>query len=97
MNINFWLQILGDHGRFIFSNLSPEEKDEINRAYSFIATFDQLLDQARKIKAPQQIMEITSTAFQCAKELREFKLHLLSRHLMDQIDLHLPPTPKSYG
>lgn len=28
----FWLQILGDHGRFIFSNLSPEEKDEINRA-----------------------------------------------------------------
>lgn len=37
-------------------------------------------------------MEITSTAFQCAKELREFKLHLLSRHLMDQIDIHLPPT-----
>jgi hypothetical protein len=88
----FWLQILGDHGRFIFSNLSPKEKDEINRAYSFITTFDQLLDQSRKIKAPQQIMEITSTAFQCAKELREFKLYLLSRHLMDQVDLHLPPT-----
>lgn len=88
----FWLQILGDHGRFIFNNLSPKEEKEMNRAYGFIKTFDQLLDQARKVKTSQQVLELTNAAFDYTNELREFKLHLLSRHLTNKIELHLPPT-----
>lgn len=28
----FWLQILGDHARFLYHSLSPSEKGEIERA-----------------------------------------------------------------
>ncbi len=32
----FWLQILGDHSRFILSSLAPKEQAEIEKAYYFI-------------------------------------------------------------
>jgi len=31
----FWLQILGDHARFIFNSLSPVEKATIKEAHRF--------------------------------------------------------------
>ena len=39
----FWLQILGDHSRFILNALSPTETKEIQIAENFIPIFDQLL------------------------------------------------------
>ena len=43
----FWLQILGDHARFIYNALAPVELKDIAIAHSFINQYDQLLGQAR--------------------------------------------------
>lgn len=43
----FWLQIMGDHGRFIINSLSLREKGDIEKAEKFIIIFDQLLSQVR--------------------------------------------------
>jgi Domain of unknown function (DUF2935) len=88
----FWLQILGDHSRFIFNNLSPKETSEIARAASFIDTFNTLLDNARQITSSTQLDLITSEALTSTNQLRDFKLHLLCRHLVGEIAVHLPPT-----
>lgn len=88
----FWLQVLGDHARFIFSNLSPKEEDEIRIANGFLLKFDQLLNEAHEVVKPRDLMDLTNAAFETAKKLREFKLHLLSRHLTQIFDFHLPPT-----
>ena len=45
----FWLQILGDHSRFILDSLAPSEKADIKLAKEFKNTFDQLLTEARKM------------------------------------------------
>lgn len=29
----FWLQVLGDHARFIFDTLSPQETEEIRKVH----------------------------------------------------------------
>jgi hypothetical protein len=88
----FWLQILGDHARFILTGLSPQETTEIRRAQHFIETFDNLLAQARRDISDEGLKTLTRLSFQSAKELREFKLHLLRRHLIGEIGLGLPPT-----
>ncbi len=88
----FWLQILGDHSRFIFNALSPVEQQDIQKACKFIEVFDQLLSQAREFCSFPQLCELTGYAFAEAKELRCFKLDLLRRHLVDKIAVSLPPT-----
>jgi hypothetical protein len=88
----FWLQILGDHARFIFNALSPTEGKEIQRARYFINTFDSLLNQARQKLQPEGIETLNRQAYQQVKELKRFKLHLLRRHLNEMIATSLPPT-----
>ncbi|WP_318837503.1 DUF2935 domain-containing protein [Psychrobacillus glaciei] len=41
--LHFWLQVLGDPGRFIHDSLAPNETEKIIAASSFIHHFDQLL------------------------------------------------------
>ncbi|MDZ5473758.1 DUF2935 domain-containing protein [Bacillus sp. 31A1R] len=84
----FWLQILGDHARFIHDSLAPKEEKEIERAKYFIQTFDQLLGRVQV----ENIKELSNRADEEAKKLREFKLHLIERHLVGKITLHLSPT-----
>jgi len=88
----FWLQILGDHARFIFNSLSPKEQPEIEKSHCFIETFDTLLAEAGQCMSGGDVTNLTRTIAQKVQELRQFKLHLLCRHLVDGIDLHLTPT-----
>lgn len=88
----FWLQILGDHSRFIFNSLSPVENADIQKARRFMELFDQLLCQARAANSRDQLNELTGYAFEYAKKLRCFKLELLRRHLVGEINISLPPT-----
>lgn len=88
----FWLQVLGDHARFIFNSLAPSEKVAIKEAHRFIALFDQLVAQAREMCSYAQLKELTGTALESAKALRDFKLELLARHLDDELRSSLPPT-----
>lgn len=88
----FWLQILGDHARFIYNALSPKETQEIQKAQGFIVTFDTLLNQARQPLTSSQLVALTQLAQQQAILFREFKLHLLRRQLVEEIAIKLPPT-----
>ncbi|MDD3654720.1 MAG: DUF2935 domain-containing protein [Desulfotomaculaceae bacterium] len=88
----FWLQILGDHARFIFHSLSPKEDQTIRIAQNFINIFDRLLAEARQPLNGIQLDTLTQQAYAQGKEFRSFKLELLRRHLVEQIIIHLTPT-----
>lgn len=88
----FWLQILGDHSRFILNTLSPLEKEDIAKAEAFIVTFDRLLDAARQASTEAQAAELTRQAYQPTLALRAFKLDILRRLLLGKIKIMLTPT-----
>lgn len=88
----FWLQILGDHARFILNALSPAEKEEIAAARSFIVLFDSLLCVARELPPDGRLDELAARAAEAAGQLRAFKLDLLRRHICEEIRLGLGPT-----
>jgi uncharacterized protein YbaP (TraB family) len=88
----FWLQVLGDHARFIKDSLLSDEVEEIGRARCFIQTLDQLLELSRQETAAMQLAELNQSALNRAQELRAFKLHLLERQLTGKLVLHLSPT-----
>jgi hypothetical protein len=84
----FWLQILGDHSRFIYEALAPVQKEEIEIASTFIRVFDTLLNRAKSSDLEPLTIEAESEVI----KLREFKLELLRKHLIGKIKIHLPPT-----
>jgi Domain of unknown function (DUF2935) len=84
----FWLQILGDHSRFIHDALSPVEKENIKIASEFIRIFDTLLGKANSA----DISQLTVMAENETLRLREFKLSLIQKHLLGKIKIHLSPT-----
>lgn len=88
----FWLQIMGDHARFIFTSLAPTEEEHIQKAHEFICVYDQLLDQSRKPLSSSELSELNRMAYEVTYRFREFKLKLLSLHLTADIKFHLSPT-----
>ncbi|RBW67896.1 DUF2935 domain-containing protein [Bacillus taeanensis] len=86
----FWLQVLGDHARFIFESLSRKAIKETKLSFQFIKTFDQLLHYARQDLASTELMELNKQANHYASEIRLFKLELIRQHLTGMI--YLPPT-----
>lgn len=84
----FWLQILGDHSRFIFEALAPIQTMEIEQASNFINIFDTLLERAKS--AP--LTQLTAKVEPEVLRLREFKLELIRKHLVGKIKIHLSPT-----
>lgn len=89
MEHRFWLQIMGDHARFIFFSLAPNEVEYLQRAQDFIIGFDQLLDQVNIAENTQELGLVSKQAFQLTMQLREFKLLLLSLTLSSDIKIHL--------
>lgn len=88
----FWLQIVGDHARFIEGSMPVQEWKEIEQAKRFIQTFDSLLETARRPLSAADTLRLTQEAFQHAQQFRMFKLHLLSGHLLGGLRSSLPPT-----
>lgn len=88
----FWLQVLGDHGRFIYHSLSSNEQQEIDKSLTFIRIFDHLLERSHQDLQVIDIAELNQQAIQHTEELRIFKLHLLHRYLTGKIFMSLPPT-----
>ncbi|MFE0505347.1 DUF2935 domain-containing protein [Peribacillus butanolivorans] len=84
----FWLQILGDHSRFIHESLAPVEQENIEIASEFIQIFDTLLGKVNS----EDISQLTFAAEDAALKLREFKLNLMKKHLVGKIKIHLSPT-----
>ncbi|MBW5448125.1 DUF2935 domain-containing protein [Cohnella sp. CFH 77786] len=88
----FWLQILGDHARFILDALSPKETADIQKAQYFISTFDRLLGQARSATASADLMALNKEALNQTMALRSFKLDLLARLLYGRVNIMFTPT-----
>lgn len=88
----FWLQILGDHARFIFNSLSPVEEQDIQLAGSYIEAFDLLLNAARNIQSETELGELAKQAHLLTDAFRTFKLDLLSRALLGKVKIGLTPT-----
>ncbi|MFZ4452881.1 DUF2935 domain-containing protein [Salibacterium aidingense] len=85
----FWLQVLGDHSRFIHDTLAPSETEYIEAAQAFITLFDQLLEEA---KTSHDMGGLTSRAEEAAKDIRFFKLQIIQRQLTGKIKIELTPT-----
>jgi len=84
----FWLQILGDHSRFIYEALAPVQRVEIEQSSNFIQVFDTLLEQANS----SDLMQLTAKSESEVIKLREFKLELIRKHLTGKVKIHLSPT-----
>lgn len=56
--LNFWLQILGDHSRFIHDSLAPSEKKYIEVANSFKEQFDQLLATSKALGDESSLLDL---------------------------------------
>ncbi len=89
----FWLQILGDHARFIRDSLAPNEMDDIEKAKHFVALFDKWLEVARQSTAAESASdEFNQHVLRDVLALRDFKLSLIERHLIGMINIGLPPS-----
>ncbi|UKS27929.1 DUF2935 domain-containing protein [Paenibacillus sp. HWE-109] len=88
----FWLQILGDHSRFIYNALTPKETKDIKLADHFITEFDQLLNQARLPDAGNALDQLNNQAYELTLHLQKFKLNILDRLLIRHIQIGLSPT-----
>ncbi len=88
----FWLQILGDHSRFIYNALSPKEVKDAQTAAQYISHFDQLLSISRMNDAQARLPELNKQALEATLSLRAYKLDLLDRILLGQVSIGLTPT-----
>jgi hypothetical protein len=88
--LHFWLQILGDHSRFIHDSLAPSEVENIKIANAFIKEFDQLLLTSRQQLDEQLLRTLLHNANKASVEIRTFKLQMLSEQLVGNIKISLP-------
>lgn len=85
----FWLQIMGDHSRFIFFSLAANEVEYLQRAQDFIIGFDQLLEQSKDLTTEKELEIINKQAYHLLLQFKDFKLILLSLTLNSKIKIHL--------
>lgn len=88
----FWLQIMGDHSRFIHNTLYPIEKVDLQTSEQFIRLFDDLLEQARSPLDATELWSLNHSAYQATVHLRAFKLNLLDRSLLGMIKIGISPS-----
>lgn len=88
---HFWLQVLGDHARFIHDSLYPSQTEDIAKATDFIRQFDSLLAQVDGLNTSNAI-SFANKVDSSVKQLREFKLSIIKRHLEGEMGIHLTPT-----
>jgi hypothetical protein len=88
----FWMQILGDHSRFIHDSLAPSEKKRIEIANQFKSRFDNLLERVRQPLSGNELIQTLTEAKTTSEQLRVFKLEIIKEHLVGKIKIMLPPT-----
>ncbi len=86
----YWLQILGDHLRFIEMALAPKEKELIERTVSLKKITDQLLDEARQSKKYKK--DKIEKIIPVVQSIKELKADILERSLLGKVDVCLPST-----
>lgn len=90
--LHFWLQVLGDHGRFLSESLALKEKEFINQANYFTRTFDELLIRSKRNMTNEELERLVQEANQASLEIRKLKLTILEKLLLKVVTIALPPT-----
>jgi len=83
----FWLQVLGDHMRFILAKLAVKEEELIKTTKQLKQTSDDLLNAVRASTA----VSVGSKIALC-QEIGKLKLEIQRRQLIGDIEFGLPPT-----
>lgn len=81
----FWLQIFGDHARFMYNSLPRQAAADSERASYYIAAYDRLLMQSREELSDYQLRLLHQQAYALTKEFRKFKLLLIRQGLMGNV------------
>ncbi|OOM16077.1 DUF2935 domain-containing protein [Clostridium saccharobutylicum] len=89
---HFWLQILGDHSRFILNALSPNETFFIDEANKSIDIFDNLLEESHNKISNEDISRLNYESYSAAMRIRKLKLSIIAKHIEGKINISLPPT-----
>ncbi len=90
--LRFWLQVFGDHARFIYDSLGANEKQALEQAEYYKTRFDELLEAARTTMKAEAWRELAEKSYTIIMEIRAYKLNLLERHLRGAITLKLGQT-----
>ena len=90
--LQFWLQILGDHSRFLHDSLAPGQTAYIDTAAAFIERFDKLLDRSKQNLNETELLSLVSLSNTESEAIREFKLAILKEQLIGNIKISLTPT-----
>ncbi|WP_449536805.1 DUF2935 domain-containing protein [Ferdinandcohnia sp. Marseille-Q9671] len=88
----FWMQVLGDHSRFLHDSLAPSEKERISKAQQFMMIFDRLLDASRQPVQTNDLISLIREARTASEHLRTFKLDIIKDHLVGQVKISLTPS-----
>lgn len=88
----FWLQIMGDHARFIKASLIPGDNNLVMITSNFMQLFDKLLDKARQASQLEHGGELVGEITAGVISFREFKRELLSERLRNLSVTSLTPT-----
>ncbi|CDQ21444.1 protein of unknown function [Halobacillus karajensis] len=87
----FWLQILGDHARFIRDSLYPSEEQRVEKAKEYVKQWDDLLKRVRKDEV-DEMAEFSRSVGVKARDFHKFKLNLIEASLFGKVKIHLSPT-----
>lgn len=87
----FWLQILGDHMRFVLSALPGRETEHIQQAEHYITLFDTLFAQSREYLPEIAQERFLDTTYNSVQQVRMFALGLLRRQLLGECCINMAP------
>lgn len=82
----FWVQILGDHMRFIEKALHVRETELLGRTKILKEELDSLLTKARNNRL------VIENILPVVESVKELKLDILNRQIAGKVEIDLPPT-----
>jgi hypothetical protein len=90
--LHFWLQVLGDHSRFIHDSLAPGQTEFIDTAAAFIDRFDKLLDRSKQSLNQTELVSLAGLSKTESEAIRELKLAIIKEQLVGNIKISLTPS-----
>jgi hypothetical protein len=93
--LEFWTEIMRDHGMFQYDNLSPSEVEVIQKAKYFMDRFSELNKEIKNLPeniSPKQMDNIIEVNIKELNNFIKFKEELLTRLLKCSIKIGLTPS-----
>lgn len=87
----FWLQLMGDHMRFIQNSLFARETEHAQQADHYITLFDTLLAQSKEYLPEIAQQRFLETAYNSMQQARVFILSILRRQLLGEFCINIAP------